>query len=109
MKTVDHEVLAQLRTFLGNEVDDLLREFLTTTPERLQQFAVALGQNDPLKAAQIVHALKSSSGNLGLMVFSALCRDIEEQLRRGEVAGAVQWPNSLQQALFEADASLQTL
>lgn len=99
-KIIDQDAIEQLRVFIGDDVDQLLQDFMKSAPPRLQQFATALDAGDSGEACNIVHALKSSSGNLGLMAFSSLCRTIEEGLRNGDFneKWAIELLNSFQQA-----------
>lgn len=99
-KILDQDALEQLRVFLGDEVEQLLHEFVATTPQRLQQFTSAMAAGNSDEACRIVHALKSSSGNLGLMAFSSLCRSIEGQLREGEMSD--NWPTELTDTFQQA-------
>jgi HPt (histidine-containing phosphotransfer) domain-containing protein len=104
-KILDQETLEQLRVFLGDEVEQLLQDFVRTVPQRLQQFSSAMGAGDSDGACSIVHALKSSSGNLGLLAFSGLCRNIEESLRSGE--SNEKWAAELSDSFQQAAAAIQ--
>lgn len=103
---LDQHVLEQLRVFLGDEVEDLLQEFVNTTPLRLQQFSQAMTSGNSDEACNIVHALKSSSGNLGLIAFSHQCRHIEEQIRSGEAVQ--QWSDELTRAFEQARTAIHS-
>ena len=106
---IDMDVLYQLREILGDEVDVLMAEFFDTAPQSIGKFAAALEAGNLVEAGSIVHSLKSSSGNLGFIKLSMLCRAAEEQSRTGVLVAAETWPHRLQQSLEDAMAALEGL
>ncbi len=74
---IDPEVLDELRSVLGNEVDRLIDVFLEDTPRIVAALEnAAIGPDyDALREA--AHSLKSSSANLGAMSLSAAARRVE--------------------------------
>ncbi|MGO3127293.1 MAG: ATP-binding protein [Luteimonas sp.] len=78
---IDHEVLDDLRTILGDEVDRLIDVFLDDTPRLLSALENAVDGPDYNGLRDAAHSLKSSSANLGAMSLSAAARRIEAGAR----------------------------
>ncbi|MFL6585933.1 MAG: ATP-binding protein [Luteimonas sp.] len=78
---IDHEVLDDLRTVLGDEVDRLIDVFLDDTPRLLSALENAVDGPDYDGLRDAAHSLKSSSANLGAMSLSAAARRIEAGAR----------------------------
>ncbi len=80
---IDQEVLDELRSMLGGEVDRLIDVFLEDTPRLVSALETA-ASNGPDYAAlrDAAHSLKSSSANLGAMSLSAAAKRIEMGARQ---------------------------
>ena len=91
---IDKEVLEELRSLLGGEVDRLIDVFLEDTPRLIAALENAAVGPDYAALRDAAHSLKSSSANLGAMSLSAAAKRIElgarqESLERPAVAVAV--------------------
>lgn len=91
---IDHEVLDELRTVLGAEVDKLVQVFLATTPPLIEKLETAASDPDYDALREAAHSLKSSSANLGAIALSDAAKRIElgarmQTLDRPAVAVAV--------------------
>ena len=80
---IDEEVLDELRTMLGDEVDHLIDVFLEDTPRLIARLEAAVDGPDYDALRDTAHSLKSSSANLGAMLLSASARRIEAGARAG--------------------------
>ena len=69
------------------ELIDLLVEVGTTDLDKLQS---AIDDGNAEDAARAAHSLKGASGNLGLMEFSQIAKEIEEKGRSGQLEGAAE-------------------
>lgn len=78
---IDHEVLDDLRSMLGDEVDRLVDVFLDDTPRLLNALENAVDGPDYDALREAAHSLKSSSANLGAMSLSAAAKRIEAGAR----------------------------
>lgn len=78
---IDHEILDDLRSVLGDEVDRLVDLFLDDTPRLLSALENAVDGPDYDALREAAHSLKSSSANLGAMSLSAAARRIEAGAR----------------------------
>ncbi|WP_255516328.1 ATP-binding protein [Luteimonas suaedae] len=83
---IDQDVLDELRSMLGDEVDRLIEVFLEDTPRLLARLEIAAAGPDYDALRDAAHSLKSSSANLGAMLLSAAARRIEHGAREGTLA-----------------------
>jgi CheY-like chemotaxis protein len=74
---IDREVLGELRSVLGGEVDKLIDLFLDDTPMLLARLEAAALAPDFEELREAAHSLKSSSANLGAMALSAAAKRVE--------------------------------
>ncbi len=82
---IDQDVLDDLRTMLGDEVDTLIDLFLDDTPRLLDALENAVDGPDYDALRDAAHSLKSSSANLGAMSLSAAAKRIELGARDGRI------------------------
>ncbi|MDF0556251.1 response regulator [Kamptonema sp. UHCC 0994] len=92
---IDLQILQSLRELDDDDdepdfLTDLIKIFLGDAPRYLDSIkvAIAAGDADNLKVAS--HTLKSSSANLGAMVLSELCKELEYMARAVSEAGEEQ-------------------
>lgn len=87
---IDAGVIADLRA-LGGDSDpsllaDLVGEYLTDAPERIDDLVRSLADGDGVGLGRAAHTLKSSSAYMGALGLAEMCRQIEEAARRNERA-----------------------
>ena len=81
--TIDDEVLEELRSVLGDELDRVIRVFLDDAPRQISALQEAALAPD-LEALRLhAHSLKSASANLGAMQLSAAAKRLELGARTG--------------------------
>jgi HPt (histidine-containing phosphotransfer) domain-containing protein len=68
---------------------DLMRMFMTTVPPQMVELKAAAAEMDAEKVMRVAHSMKSSSLNVGAVVFGRTCHDIE-QLGRNKALADVQ-------------------
>ena len=93
-EVIDSEILEELRTMLGGEVDRLIDVFLEDTPRLVTALENAAIGPDFNALREAAHSLKSSSANLGAMSLSAAAKRVEmgarqQSLERPAVAVAL--------------------
>ncbi len=81
--TIDDEVIEELRTVLGGELDRLIRVFLDDAPKHIAALEEAALAPDLEALREHAHSLKSSSANLGAMQLSAAAKRVELGARTG--------------------------
>ncbi len=74
------------------ELIDLFVEVGTTDLDKLQS---AIDDGNAEDAARAAHSLKGASGNLGLMEFSQIAKEIEEKGRNGQLEGTAEATQAL--------------
>jgi signal transduction histidine kinase/DNA-binding response OmpR family regulator/HPt (histidine-containing phosphotransfer) domain-containing protein len=74
---IDVEVLAELRSIMGDEYLGLVKLFLEDAPTHIQALHAAANAGDIPAMVAPAHTLKSSSANLGAMALSAVAKRIE--------------------------------
>jgi CheY-like chemotaxis protein len=80
---IDQEVLDELRSMLGGEVDRLIDVFLEDTPRLVSALETAASSGpDYVALRDAAHSLKTSSANLGAMSLSAAAKRIEMGARQ---------------------------
>jgi HPt (histidine-containing phosphotransfer) domain-containing protein len=79
---IDQEVLVELRSLLGSDVDHLIDVFLEDTPRILAALKSAAIAPDYDALRDAAHSLKSSSANLGAMSLSAASKRLEQGARQ---------------------------
>ncbi|CBN55882.1 MULTISPECIES: response regulator [Kamptonema] len=84
---IDAQILQSLRELDDDDDDepdflvDLINIFLGDAPRYLDSIKVAIAAGDAGNLKVAAHTLKSSSANLGAMVLSELCKDLEYMAR----------------------------
>ena len=82
---IDENVIDELRSMLGDEVDHLIDLFLEDTPKLLARLEIAASKPDYTALRDAAHSLKSSSANLGAMLLSAAAKRVEQGAREGHL------------------------
>ncbi len=90
LPSLDGKVLANLRGLMGAAFPELIAAFLDSVSPRLEAMRAAVVEGDVAALVREAHGLKGSSGNLGAMVLSGLCKALEHSSRNGMFDGAAQ-------------------
>lgn len=87
---LDAQALARLHDLDPGGRSGLVQRVLKTYTQSLQrlleQLRAALAAGDSAAVRHAAHTLKSSSASVGALALSALCADVEAQLRRTDAA-----------------------
>ena len=91
---LNEDVLAQLRRVGGQDlVAELMRLYLTHTPERLRRVRRALAEGDLRRVSKAVHSLRSSSATLGAAELATVLAEVEAAADRGDAeVVSRRWP-----------------
>jgi HPt (histidine-containing phosphotransfer) domain-containing protein len=90
---IDRETYARLLEMTGGDqafVDDLVDTYLVDATDQLAALDAAIALADAAALTRPAHSLKSSSLNVGALGLGELCRELEQQGRAGETAGAAE-------------------
>lgn len=81
---IDINAIERLKKIGGDKLmNQIIEIYLNDTPAKVDIAMQAVEANDLDKIADIVHSLKSSSGNVGAMNLSQLANKIEVDIRTG--------------------------
>ncbi|MHB8809380.1 MAG: ATP-binding protein [Desulfobulbaceae bacterium] len=83
---IDPRVLAKLKQNMGN-VDPVIRVFIDSLPQRLQQLEEAARDTDFELVRRLAHTLKGSSSQFGAVCLAGLCQQVENMARNNRLAG----------------------
>jgi CheY-like chemotaxis protein len=90
--SVDVSVLMGLRELQGEGEPDILDElielFLDEVPTQLKALREAAHIGETQSVERIAHTLKGSSANMGALRMEALCAELEETVRSGDLSAA---------------------
>jgi len=110
---IDPAVIASLRELGGEDDPGLLTElidmFLDDAPARMAEMRRALDEGDIDGIARAAHALKSSSANMGAMLFSKLCKEVEEMARTQQHAHLAEKAERCFAAYSDAERALKEI
>jgi two-component system, sensor histidine kinase and response regulator len=109
--SIDHSVLEGLRELQEKGEPDVLKElvelFLEDVPPQLKALREAEKREDAMSVERIAHTLKGSSGNLGAVRMEAICAELEELGRSGDVDSAPALISRLETELGRVRAVLE--
>ena len=111
-RVLDYRVLENFRQLQipgePNLIHQLVDLYLADVPGRLATMRQAIAQQDATRLAQIAHALKGSSANIGARRVVRLCMELEKAGKEGNLSGVSDWLAQLEQEVARArDALLQ--
>ena len=83
---IDPEKLAELEELVSPElVLEIQESFVESAPGAIAQMRTALTSADADTLARAAHSLKSSSLNVGAVILSQLCKELEQLARAGSL------------------------
>lgn len=106
---LDLRALTELQALMGSDFGTLVQTFLADSEQRIEAVAAALERGDADGIRRAAHSFKGSSGNMGALRLSELCREMEERGRSEQLEDAPVLLSSLRvefEAVKEALASL---
>ncbi|MBE9042187.1 response regulator [Oscillatoriales cyanobacterium LEGE 11467] len=108
---LDRAILQALRDMAGSRAGQIVTEivdsFLEDTPHQLRELRAAIETQDARSLRMSAHALRSASANLGAMVFSDLCKSLENLARSGTTRGAERYIGSLEEEYHRVEIALK--
>jgi signal transduction histidine kinase/CheY-like chemotaxis protein/HPt (histidine-containing phosphotransfer) domain-containing protein len=111
--TVDLKRLTRLRYELQapgepDVVTELIEMFLEDTMPLLKNIREALEQNNPEALKEAAHTLKGSSGNLGAVALSGMCKTIQLKAAEGYLEGIQEDITNLETEFLRVKKVLET-
>jgi PAS domain S-box-containing protein len=103
---IDREIF---ETYGAELMRELLQTFIATVPPRLAEMRHLAAQQQAARLSEEAHTLKGAGLNMGANQFAAICRGIEEQGRRGELAGIDALLVELEQSYEQSRLALERI
>lgn len=107
---IDTSVLQELRKMLSGEVGafaELINCYLTEAPKLIHNINVAITTHDAEILWHTAHKLKSSSGSVGAVLLTQLCKQLEAQGRSSNLVGIAEIGSQLCQEYERVKTALQ--
>ena len=101
---LDPAALVQLREMAGDA--SVMREIIDTFLESAPALVVDLTAEEPEQVRRAAHTLKSNARTFGATELAALCQELEELARAGELAGVRQLTREVEKRYERAAAAL---
>lgn len=84
MTAIDRAILDEMAEIMGEEFPDLVRTYLESAPDLIQQLEAAAQQGGIDVFVGPSHSLKASSNDLGATKLAAIAQAIEHDARSGK-------------------------
>jgi PAS domain S-box-containing protein len=89
INVVDEETFQRFVKTMGTELaPQLVKIFLEELPGKISTLQQALADGDCETIHQIAHAMKSSSAQLGMLMLSRHCQELEANAKVGDIGGS---------------------
>jgi HPt (histidine-containing phosphotransfer) domain-containing protein len=110
---LDEACMAELRALDPDGKAQLVRRVLAayqaSLAKQLAQMRASRAAGDWEQVARAAHTLKSSSASVGALALSALCADIERQVREGDAAAVAPRLDAFDREVLRVDAAVARL
>ncbi|MCP4043925.1 MAG: Hpt domain-containing protein [Gammaproteobacteria bacterium] len=105
---IEQDLLNNLHEALGEEdFAEVISVYLESTAEIINEMPQAYEFADSKTLERLAHSCKSASANVGAMTLSGMAKELEAQLRKGELAGAQVRIDALQEEFERARRELE--
>ena len=85
LPSLDDEVVRPLKELLGDNFTELINDFISSFPPKLDELKTASNTDDVNSMMQISHTLKSSSGSFGFIRLFKRLEHLELQARKNDL------------------------
>jgi PAS domain S-box-containing protein len=107
---LDEAALRNLRDLGGDEfLAEVVDAFLSDAPELMATLRRSLEEQNAEELRRAAHTLKSNGATLGAAQFAELCRTLEQRAKDGELDGASQLIDRIEQEYAPLEESLAAL
>jgi len=108
--SLDDGALTNLRDLGGDEfLDEVIDAFLADAPGLLATLRQSLEEQRPEELRRAAHTLKSNGATLGAEQFAELCRTLEQRAKAGELEGASELVDGIEQEYRPLEEALSAL
>ena len=109
---LDSKAIENLLEVIGGDraaLGVLVQSFLDEAPKLLDKLSQAAETGDAEVIRRSAHTIKSSSNDFGAMTLAALCHDLEERGKAGEISDAAVRARQVRDEYAQAEAALKQL
>lgn len=110
---LDPAVIAKLRQLTVAGEPDVLAEvlqlFLQDVPRRLARLRAACDAGDAAELHKTAHSLKGSAGNIGAEGLFAICRQLDDQGRAGDLTDAKRLVDAFDAELARVEVAIRLI
>jgi HPt (histidine-containing phosphotransfer) domain-containing protein len=108
--SLDDGALKNLRDLGGDDfLGEVIDAFLADAPELMATLRRSLDERSAEELRRAAHTLKSNGATLGAEQFAELCRTLEQRAKAGELDGAAQLVDRIEQEYRPLAEALSTL
>jgi PAS domain S-box-containing protein len=108
--SLDDEALGNLRDLGGDEfLGEVIDAFLADAPNLIATLRSSLDSRNAEELRRAAHTLKSNGATLGAAGFAELCRTLEQRARDGELDGASEFVDRIEQEYGPLEGALSSL
>jgi HPt (histidine-containing phosphotransfer) domain-containing protein len=108
--SLDDEALKNLRDLGGDDfLGEVIDAFLADAPELMATLGRSLDEHSTEELRRAAHTLKSNGATLGAETFADLCRTLEQCAKAGELDGASELVDQIEQQYEPLKEALSAL
>ena len=108
--SLEDSALQNLRELGGDDfLADVIDAFLADAPELVATLRRSLDEGSTEELRRAAHTLKSNGATLGAAGFAELCRDLEHRAKTGELDGATELVERIEQEYAPLEEALSAL
>jgi PAS domain S-box-containing protein len=108
--SLDDAALGSLRDLGGDEfLGEVIDAFLADAPTLIATLRSSLGEKNSEELRRAAHTLKSNGATLGADEFAELCRTLEHRAKAGELEGAAELVDRIEQEYRPLEEALSAL
>jgi PAS domain S-box-containing protein len=108
--SLEDDALKNLRDLGGDEfLGEVIDAFLADAPELIATLRRSLDESNNEELRRAAHTLKSNGATLGAAQFAELCRTLEHQAKSGELDGAPELVDQIEQEYAPLEEALTAL
>ena len=90
-------------------LDEVLRMFLDEVPRRIDRLRAAWSAGDVTEVHRAAHSLKGSAGNIGAHALYAVCKQLDERGKAGDLAGTEHLVAALAEEFGKVEGEIRRL
>ena len=101
------EALNELRSLMGDSLDEVLQTFIDYVPGQIDELSTAVMNEDADSVFNLAHKMKSSSSSIGALGLAQMAEQIELIGRAGSTEGTAELLEKLKGMYSDAEVFLR--